>query len=253
MNSSVVRSLRILDLLVSDLRPRRLGEIAHALDASRSGLHGLLATLVECGYVEHLPGGFYQLGMKAWRMGHAFPTADLVQTASPIMDRLVGEVGEGSILGVLNGAEVSYVHLAESSQVVRVHAAVGDRIAASATSTGLALLAFQDEGYVDRHFPADLVALSEASITDLSELKAELRRTRARGYSVNRGGWHADVGGIAAPVMGPRGPVAALCIALPRFRMNQAWIRKVAPIVQSAAAGIARGLSGKSIERRVSR
>lgn len=242
MISSLTRGLRVLDLLVDQQRPWRLNELAHELDISKSGLHGLLATLVECGYVERLPGGFYQLGFKAWRIGNSFPTADLVHAASPIMERLVGETREGTILGVLNGFEVSYVHLVESSQIVRVHAKIGDRISAHCTSTGLALLAFQDGAYIDRHIPATLAPSSSLTITEPENLKAELKRTRARGYSINRGGWNADVGGIAAPVMGTRGPIAALCVALPLFRMNQGWVQRVAPLLQQAAAEIGQAL-----------
>lgn len=253
MISSLTRGLRILDLLVDQQRPWRLNELAHELDISKSGLHGLLATLVECGYVERLPGGFYQLGFKAWRIGNSFPTADLVHAATPIMERLVGETREGTILGVLNGFEVSYVHLVESSQIVRVHANIGDRISAHCTSTGLALLAFQDGAYVDRHIPAALAPSSTLTITDPESLKAELKRTRARGYSINRGGWNADVGGIAAPVMGTRGPIAALCIALPLFRMNQSWVQRVAPLLQQAAAEIGQALLAQPDQQQAAR
>ena len=64
MSSSLARGLMVLDLLVAEGRPLRLTDIAQALSISKSGLHGLLATLVECGYVEHLPGGIYQLGFQ---------------------------------------------------------------------------------------------------------------------------------------------------------------------------------------------
>lgn len=253
MISSLTSGLRILDLLVTEQRPWKLSEIAQVLSLSKSGLHGLLATLVECGYVEHLPGGFYRLGFKAWQIGNSFPTADLVQAAAPIMERLVERVHEGAILGVLNGAEVAYVHLVESSQVVRVHAAVGDRIAAHSTSTGLALLAYQDESYLQRHLPEELSPSSSNTITDLAALKAELQSTRARGYSVNRGGWHGDVGGIAVPIMGARGPVAALCVALPLFRMTKDWLHDVAPQIRQAAGEIEKLLTERAIEGRVVR
>jgi DNA-binding IclR family transcriptional regulator len=253
MISSLTRGLRVLDLLVEQQRPWRLNELAQELDISKSGLHGLLATLVDCGYVERLPGGFYQLGFKAWRIGNSFPTADLVHAASPIMARLVGETREGSILGVLNGFEVSYVHLVESSQIVRVHANIGDRISAHCTSTGLALLAFQDGAYIDRHLPATLAPSSSLTIIEPENLKAELKRTRARGYSINRGGWNADVGGIAAPVMGARGPIAALCVALPLFRMNQGWVQRMAPLLQQAASEIGQALLAQPDPRQVAR
>lgn len=243
MNSSLSRGLSILDLLVAEARPLKLGEIADALSGSKSGLHALLSTLVECGYVERLPGGIYQLGLKAWNVGNAFPTTELVHVARPIMEALVEEVGEGAILGVLNGFEATYVHLVESRHAVRVHAQVGDRIPANSTSAGQALLAFQDRNVLERILPGKLPGLSAVTIVDREELMAELARIRARGYSINRGGWNAEVGGIAAPVFGMRGtPIAALCVALPLFRMSHEWIRKVAPVLLRKAAEIGEGV-----------
>lgn len=247
MNSSLSRGLSILDLLVAEGRPLKLSEIADALSGSKSGFHGLLSTLVTCGYVEHLPGGIYQLGLKAWNVGNAFPTAELVHVARPVMEELVDEVGEGAILGVLNGFEATYVHLAESRHAVRVHAEVGDRIAANSTSAGLALLAFQEKNFRERILPKELPRLCAATIVDKNELLAELANIRARGYSINRGGWNLEVGGIAAPVFGARGTaIAALCVALPLFRMTPDWIRKNAPVLLRKASEIGDGLGNLS-------
>lgn len=253
MNLSLTRGLRILDLLVAEQRPWRLNEIALSLDSSRSGLHALLATLVECGYVERLPGGFYQLGFKSWRIGTSFPTADLLRAAAPVMDTLVKQVREGCVLGVLDGFDVSYMQVVESSQAVGVNARVGERFPAHCTSTGLAILAFQTEMFLDRLIPASLPARSSKTITDPGELRAELHRIRARGYAINRGGWHEDVGGIAVPVMGSKGPIAGLCIALPLFRMTPDWLRRAAPLLMQAAAEIENTIGTEAAEHRVSK
>jgi DNA-binding IclR family transcriptional regulator len=251
MSSSLARGLMVLDLLVAEGRPQQLADIAQALSISKSGLHSLLATLVECGYVERLPGGIYQLGFKSWQVGKAFPTAELVSVSAPLMDALTREIREGAILGTLTGFDVSYLHLSESNQVVRVNAEVGDQIPSHCTSTGLALLAFQDDAYLYRAIPKTLKGLTAQTITDLAELRAELKRVRARGYSINRGGWHADVGGIAAPVIAGRGiAIAALCVAVPLYRMNQEWIRRVVPALLSATAKIGAALTAPAVSKR---
>jgi DNA-binding IclR family transcriptional regulator len=243
MSTSLTRGLNVLDVLVGARGPLKLAEIAEAVGYSKSSVHGLLATLVDCGYVEHVSGGTYRLGFKAWRVGHAFPTAELIRIAEPIMGELVEQIEEGAILGVLDGFDVVYVHLVPSRQAVRVHAEVGERIPGHSTSTGLALLAFQDAGYVEKTMPPKLAPFSPETITDLPALMAELERTRMRGFSVNRGGWHADVGGIAAPIIPANSIVTAgLCVALPRYRMTQEWVNRVGPIIVRSAAEIAHGL-----------
>ena len=243
MISSLYRGLAILELMVAEGRPMRLAEIADALPGSKSGLHALLATLVKCGYVERLAGGVYQLGMKAWRLGAAFPTIDLVRIARSRMELLVRQVREGAILGVLSGTDAVYVDLVEAKQAVRVHAEVGDRIPAHSTSVGLALLAFQPPELLKQILPQQLDALSPHTIVDKDILMDELGRVRLRGYSINRGGWNAEVGGIAAPIFDQRDKVvAALCVALPLFRMTPNWIRNTAPALVGAASTISREL-----------
>jgi DNA-binding IclR family transcriptional regulator len=247
MSTSLTRGLNVLDVLVEAQGPRKLADIAEAVGYSKSSVHGLLATLVDCGYVNHMAGGMYRLGFKAWRAGHAFPTAELIRVASPIMEQLVEQIKEGAILGVLDGFDVVYVHLAPSKQAVRVHAEVGERIPGHSTSTGLALLAFQDAGYVKKVMPPNLISFSAETITEVPALFAELERTRMRGFSVNRGGWHADVGGIAAPIIPASSIVTAgLCVALPRYRMTQEWVNQIGPIIVGKAAEIAHGLNRAS-------
>jgi IclR family transcriptional regulator, KDG regulon repressor len=256
MSTSLTRGLKILDVLVASGRPLKLAEIARQTALSKSSVHGLLGDLVESGYVDRSAGGIYRLGLKGWQTGHAMPTADLLRVATPVMEDLVRSVDEGAILGVLDGFDVVYIHLVSSRQVVRVHAEVGDRISAHSTSTGLALLSMQDPSYVERMMPPVLTASSAKTITDPVELEAELKRVRMRGYAINRGGWNSDVGGIAAPILADHCALSAgLCIALPRYRMTQDWVRRVAPVLIGKASEIGRALeelSGPEDRRRAS-
>jgi IclR family KDG regulon transcriptional repressor len=243
VQSSLARGLAILDFLAETGDWVPLGMIARKLALSKSGTHGLLATLVRCGYVERGAAGAYKLREHAALLGAGISARRLVDTADPVMRRLVENVKDGAILGILNGFEVVYVHLVEGSQAVRVHAQIGERIKAHCTSTGLALLAFQDETTLHRIIPSRLPAFTPETILDIETLRLELERTRRRGYAVNRGGWRSDVGGIAVPVMGGSGLAAAgLCIAVPRYRLTRDWISRSATALKAAAAEIAQSL-----------
>lgn len=246
MLTSLTRGLRVIEILSAESRPLGVTDIARRTGSSKSGAHSLLSTLVRAGYAEHEPGGEYRLGFKAWEVGQVFPVSRLLQAATPVMTRLVAELHEGAILGVLNGAEVVYLHLMESEQPVRVHARVGDRIPAHCTSTGLALLAERTDAQLDSLLPSRLAAITPRTIVDRSSLRAELRRVRARGYAVNRGGWRLDVGGIAAAIPSPDMPFAlsaGLCVAVPLYRMTRAWIAESAPRLVAHAQRIGDALS----------
>jgi DNA-binding IclR family transcriptional regulator len=251
MLSGLSRGLQILELLAREGRALPLGEIAQRLAVSKPGAHSLLKTLVHHGFVARDDGGIYRLGAKAWEIGAAAQGAALVRVAAPIMEDLVARVNEGAILGVLAGFEGVYLHLVECDQAVRVHARVDQRIPAHCTSTGLALLAFQAEGYLDAVLPRALPAVTPHTITDPAELRRELKRTRARGYAINMGGWRADVGGIAVPLLGADGvAVAGLCVAAPRYRMSKDWFRRVVPATTRAARAIIAAMAAPVEPRR---
>jgi len=237
--SGLSRGLDVLEALAGRADGLPLGEIARLLAMSKSGTHGVLAILARRGFVERGSGGVYRLGMKAWLIGSGMPEAELSRLAQPAMQRLVAATGEGAILGALAGFDVVYLAEVEGPQPVRVHAQVGDRIPANCTSTGLCLLAFRPADYLDTHLPSALGAVAAATITDPDTLRRELARVRARGYAINRGGWRAEVGGIAAPVLARDGSaLAGLCVAAPLYRMNKAWMARVVPATLAAARDI---------------
>lgn len=243
MYSTLVRGIEVLEILAHAGEPLALAEIARRLKASKPSTHGLLSALVRCGYANRMAGGVYSIGLKAWEIGRLVPTDRLVEVAAPVMGKLAAAVNDGVILGILSGFDVAYVHLVGSPQAVRVHAEVGQRIPAHCTSTGLALLAAQGPDYLDRVLPKRLPSTAPETITDPERLRREIAQVRARGYSINRGGWSAEVGGIAVaipcnPAYGPAG----LCIAVPRYRMSSQWIKSSVAALTAASAEVAAAL-----------
>jgi DNA-binding IclR family transcriptional regulator len=240
MLSSLGRALDVIELMARERRAMPLGQIARLADMSKSGVHDVLATLADRGYVDRAPGGIYRLGLKAWEVGAAASVTALVETATPIIERLAAQTAEGVMLSVLCGFECVNVSVVESAQAVRVSARIGARFPAHCASVGLALLAFQPESYVDQFMPATLPECASATITDPGELRRELARVRARGYAVSLGGWRSDVGGVGAPILGPAGTaIAGVCIAAPRYRTTKAWLRRIIPAVADAAGVMA--------------
>ena len=236
--SGLNSGLDVLELLAGQGAPATLTEIARLLGMSKSGVHGVLATLHRRGFVQRGAEGDYRLGLRAWEVGSAAAPMELVRSAAPHMERLSRDLSEGVILGLLDGFDVVYIHLVDSPQPVRVHTSVGDRIRAHCTSTGLALLAALPEERLRAILPARLAKVTEDTITDREELLRELQRTRLRGYAVNRGGWQTEVGGAAVAIPGTD---AALCVAAPRYRVTKPWLARICPPLIAAAERIATG------------
>lgn len=247
MLTSLSRALDVIELLAEERRPLGLGEIAKTLAMSKSSVHDVLRTLAARGFVERAAGGIYQLGLKTWEVGAAASVTPLVQAAASSMERLAARLNENVVLSVLSGFESVNIHMVEGAQAVRIYAPVGARYPAHQASTGLVLLAFQPEDYLETVLPPRLLPTSTLTITDLDELRCELTRIRARGHAVNMGGWRIDVGGVAAPVLNAGGvAIAGLGVAAPRYRTTRSWLRRVIPAVVTAAAEISEALGGSS-------
>jgi DNA-binding IclR family transcriptional regulator len=220
-----------------------LTEIATTVGMSKSSVHQLLATLQERRFVQRLRDLRYCIGIKAWEIGCVADSMGLARTTGPHVAQLVREISDGVSIGVLDGAEMVCIQLVESPRAVRVHSNVGDRTPAHSVSSGLAMLATKDDDAVRRLLPAKLKVFTEATPKTTEAVLAELVRIRSRGYAICRGGWHAEVGGVAVAIYGPDNhAIAALCVAAPVFRTTRDWVATVVPALKATVNEIERDL-----------
>jgi IclR family KDG regulon transcriptional repressor len=243
--SSLNSGLDVLECLVMQRRPMTLTGIATALGISKSNVHQLLATLSRRRLVERLPDQTYRIGIKAWEIGSRATPLEIGRIGAPHLAALVRKVSEGADIGMLDGAQTVCIQLIECPQPVRVHARVGDRNFAHATSTGLALLAELSEEEVMARLPEKLEKVAPDTFGDRASLLKELPRIRARGYALYRGGWRSDVTGISIPIRGPGGrAVAGVCVPAPSYRVTREWIDMIVPELMETAQAIERDLTG---------
>lgn len=242
--SGLNSGLDLLETLAAADGAMTLTAIAGMLGMSKAGVFEQLSTLTRRGYVARSARSEYSVGMRLWELGCSVPGLALARLAAPHMTALSRRINEGVILGALDGADVVYLHLVESPQAVRVHAKVGDRIPAHTTSTGLALLAAMSDAEVEQLFPPELKGSSPETLRTREAMLVELGRVRARGYAINRGGWRSDVGGIAVAIEDRTGAAsAALCVAVPLYRLTKAWIAPTAQALRLAADRIGADLA----------
>ena len=119
----------------------------------------------------------------------------------------------------------------------------GERGPVYATSLGKAILAYLDPVECDQVLDRlKFNKLTSGTITDVSELREDLARIRARGYAINNMERQAGVRSVAAPILDASGhPVASVCAAAPSFRLTLAGLKKtLAPHVMATADEISR-------------
>lgn len=250
MNNTLLKGLRVIELLARTRGGMGVTDIARALALPKSNAHRLLQALVEQRYVIRHEAGTYGISIKLWELGSsALAGFDLRRHAESRMDALMEQTGESVHLSVLDQKEVVYVHKVESLNPVRAYSQIGGRVAAHCVATGKAMIAFKSDQWL-RAMSQDLERATGRTIVDAERFMTEMRAIRRRGYAVNRGEWREAVSGVAAPIMDATGNViAALGVSGPEARFKPTSIRAFAEAVVSTANELAQGMSGGDAHR----
>lgn len=237
--SSVHNAARLLKSFSPRERELGVTELAQRLGLGKSTVHRLLATLAEAQLIEQDPlTGRYRLGLAIHELGAAASTAtDLHAAALTPMSVLRNRTGETVQIAVLDGREVVYVERLESPNTLALFLEVGRRNDAHVTGTGKCLLSFLDERDLDRLLDGwDLPQQTSASITDHRELRAELARSRRRGYATNLHESEVGVLSVAGPIRDSRNRViASMSVAGPAERMEPVMERTTRAVVEACA------------------
>lgn len=248
MNNTLVKGLKLLEVLAARDAPAGISELAQAVEMGRSNVHRLLQALVELGYAVN-EAGQYRTSIKVWELGaRALSRLDFRAAAGPAMRALLAQTNETVHLSVLSGEEVVYIDKLDSPEPVRAYSTIGGRAPAYCVATGKVLLAWREAAAASALSVRKLQAFTPATLSDTAALAAELARVRQQGYAVNRGEWRASVWGIAAPIRGHDGRVlAAIGISGPAARIRARGLRTLAPQVVEAAASASSALASQAV------
>ncbi|MGN9838021.1 IclR family transcriptional regulator [Nonomuraea sp. H19] len=217
---SVERALDVLEALAGHGGEAGLSEIAARTGLPYGTIHRLLQTLLARGYVRQESDRRYALGAGLVRLG-GIAESMVGVWAQPYLTKMVELSGETANLAVLEGDFVVYVAQVPSPRRLRMFAEVGRRVLPHSTAVGKVLLA-------DR--PAtDAVAVFERTgmprrtpntITDVTDMLAELDLVKARGYAMDLGEEELGVHCLAVPVWDGGRVVAAMSVSGPAERIE---------------------------------
>lgn len=236
MNVTLVKGLKLLELLALQERPMGVTEIARELGVAKSNAHRLLQTLVMLGFVtQDAERGSYFPALRTLQLGSAsWLHENLRRLAQGPMQALSVQTRETLQLSVLDGDEVVYLHKIESPEPVRTVSRVGGRAPAHCAATGKAMLACLDDARV-LDVSQRLMGHSERTVTDPDAFLAQIEAVRRRGYAVSEGEWHAAVNGIAAAIRDSRGrPIGAIGVSGPAERLTRSLFDAIGEQVRDA-------------------
>lgn len=243
-------TLRILRWLSERRRPVSASSIARELGLPRSSVYHLLKVMEEQRFVVHLPEEkLYGLGVGAFQLSSAYLSQDpLARLAAPLLRALVDEAGESAHLAVLDGREVVYVVEERARHRPSLVTDVGVRIPAHLTASGRSMLAELPAAQVRALYPDKSAFASRSEGTTVvgpRELRAELERTRVRGWAEEEGDVTPDFSSVAVAAHDHLGmPVAGLAVTYFAPRVDDARRAALVERLRRAARTLSARLYG---------
>lgn len=221
---SARRVLQVLEYLADSPEGATFIELADALEFPKSSLHGLLATLVDQGWVYlRGPTRKYRIGLRLWQVAQSFSVLDsLAQISVKYLEAVRDDLNETVQLAVLEGTDNVYVAKVESDHPLRLVSQVGSRLPAYATGLGKVLLAYLEPAdFRQRMATVRIQRFTMRTVPSVRVLEKSLADIRARGYGEDEGEYTPGVYCMAVPIFGANGEtVAAMSCSVPSARFN---------------------------------
>lgn len=154
-DGTVGKALDVLDQVASFGRPVRFSELLDRSLYPKATLHRFLQTLTNQGMLAFDPDRqTYAPGIRLVRLAHAAWTqSSLAPVARPHLDALSQKVGEMVHLAQLDHAQVLYVDKRNAARPIEMYSEAGKVGPAYCTGVGKAMLAFLEEGELQRLLP----------------------------------------------------------------------------------------------------
>ncbi|MBD7920305.1 IclR family transcriptional regulator [Cellulomonas sp. Sa3CUA2] len=247
---SLRRALALLDVCAAETDPAGLtaAEIGRRLDVHKSTVLRLAAPLLESELLRRdAVSGRFRLGPGALRLGHAYLSSlDIETVAASSLDDLARTSGCTSVLAVPDGLQVRLAgHRSAPGTAARAAGRLPATVPLHCSASGKAILSVAGAALVERAVASGLRSVTARTITDPGELRAELLRTRRRGFAVDDRELDPDTRAVAAPVLDHTGDVVgALALVAPAARMPAAAVQEHARSVVLAARAVSRRLGG---------
>lgn len=184
---SIKKTVDVLNCFI-EKQPLGVTEISEMLGTYKSNVHRILSTLAALDYLEQdKDSGKYYLGSGAFKLSRAVGNRfNFHNVAEKYARQLADETGEIVRIALPLDKEVYYL---ETVCPTGGHYSVGNMIAATdpmhCTSCGKAMMAYMTDDFLEQYFAAPVKACTEHTITDIAQMRCELKEVRRRGYAVD--------------------------------------------------------------------
>ena len=238
---SVKKAFKILYAISDSSDGLGISDLSKKLKIGKSTVHGITTALEELGVLVRDPlYKRYTTGYSLLELCRAaFATIDLKDVARKPMEKLMGKVGETVFLGVLNGDHVTIVDMVESRNDMKITSPPGTKLPLLAGATGRVLLSQIDkEKSREMVQKKGLVRFTSKTVTDQRQFLREIGKAKEQGYAVDDEEYILGVRAVAAPLMFPSSPPAALWVVGFTSTLDDQKVKTVIREIQEAVREI---------------
>ena len=219
---AALRAIRLLKIFTTARPELQLAEICELSGLNKTTTHRLLQALYSEELLARNPAtGSYRLGPGLMALGVlALSSNNLRLRARPLLRKLADETGETATLEIPIDDTMLILDEVTSKHFVGAVGNVGTRWPIHATSTGKALIAFDQQG--PERLGNKLSALTPQTITGHDVLQRQLGDIRRRGFAETVDELEDGFSGVGAVVRGSMGEIlGAISICWPTQRMPE--------------------------------
>lgn len=242
---SAEKTFRVLHAFDGPNRQMTLADLAKASSLDRSAAQRIVHTLEALGYLARVPETRdYRLTTKVLQFSYNYIRAnELIDKASPYLLDISRHLGETTNLHEIDGNEIVFVARFPGRHLFNVDIALGARLPALYTASGIAILSRLPEKQLKAVMArTPLERMTPYTETDQKKLLERVHQASRRGYSVIENETVLGDIAVAAPITDHDGTaVAAVNISVPTTRWTIERVEtELVKHVQVAATSISK-------------
>ncbi len=243
----IAKAGQVLDVLLESAQGATPTDVAMRMGITRSTAFRLLTSLEKAGLVDRdADSGRYRLGIRLLLLGDAVrDRMDLVSLADPVLRSLRDEVRQSVYLSRRDGWGAMCLHRMAGPDVDVLAWKAGQWLPFHIGAGPRALLAALSDDEIDRYLAQGSERRTrQEQLTD-EQIWAIVRRTRARGWSLNLEELTEGVSSLGAVVRGAKGlPLCAISVAGLTASYQGTRLDTLAAAVTATADQLSRQVAG---------
>ena len=198
-------------------------DLVDALGLPKPTVHRLFNTAEEAGFLQRdIDGRSFGPGPRLRRLSVNTLSSQRLRTVRlSILNGVVEKMGETCNIAVPDRDAMVYLDRIETKWPLRIQLPVGTKVPFHCTASGKMYLSSLNPRYLDRYLASrNLEEHTKKTITDTARLKAELTKTRKRGYSTDDEEFMDGMVAVAVPIIDDQGRLVSTLSAHAPLQRN---------------------------------